>query len=120
MNPFLSLLCRLSIVAAFAVAVAATGIGHRLPNGFDDQAQAFVLAGGDLADFCGDLDGDGLPDRTDCPACHIAAIAGLPAPDVMLHDANFAFVAKVVAPRESRALRLVLDPALGMRAPPLA
>jgi hypothetical protein len=37
-----------------------------------------------------------------------------------LRDADLAFVAQVVAPRESRAVRSVLDPARGLRAPPLA
>jgi hypothetical protein len=77
-------------------------------------------AGGDIADLCGDLDGDGLPDHGDCPACQIAGSADLPPTTLTLRDADLAFVAQVVAPRESRAVRSVLDPARGLRAPPLA
>jgi len=37
-----------------------------------------------------------------------------------LRDADLVFVARVVAPRESRAVREVLDPARGTRGPPFA
>ena len=77
------------------------------------------VAGG-LAPGVGDLDGDGLPDHADCPACHIAGSADLPPTDHTLRDADLAFVAQVTAPRESCAVRAVLDPARGLRAPPLA
>jgi hypothetical protein len=115
-----SLFARFAVVAAFAIALVATGFGHRIPSQSDAAEQAYVLAGGDLADICGDIDEDGLPDHADCPACHIVASADLPASNLTLRDADLAFVAKVVAPRESRAVRGVLDPARGMRAPPLA
>ena len=111
---------RLILVATVTVALLATGFAHRVPLANDTALRAFVLAGGDLADICADTDGDGHPDRGDCPACHIVTAADLPAADLTIHDANLAYVAKVVAPRESRAVRSVLDPALGMRAPPLA
>lgn len=44
----------------------------------------------------------------------------LPDAPQSLADVNYVFVATVIAPRESRAIRTVLDPARGMRAPPLA
>jgi protein-disulfide isomerase len=56
----------------------------------------------------------------DCPACHIVASADLPDAGLTFHDADLAFVAKIVAPRENRAVRAVLDLARGLRAPPLA
>lgn len=115
-----SFLARVAVVAAFAIALVATGFGHRIPSQAVAAEQAYVLAGGDLADICGDIDGDGLPDHANCPACHIVATADLPASNLTLRDADLAFVAKVVAPRESRAVRGVLDPVRGMRAPPLA
>jgi hypothetical protein len=111
---------RLVLVAALTVALVATGFAHRLPGTNDASLTAYVLAGGDTADLCGDLDGDGLPDHADCPACHIAGSADLPPTGQTLRDADLAFVATVVAPRESRAVRPVLDPARGLRAPPLA
>lgn len=111
---------RLVLMLALIVALVATGFGHRIPSSNDSMIEAFVLSGGSLADLCADTDGNGLPDHGDCPACHIVASADLPEADLTLRDADLAFVAKVVAPRESRALRMVLDPARGMRAPPLA
>jgi hypothetical protein len=98
----------------------ATGFAHRLPSTDDAALAAYALAGGDIADLCGDLDGDGLPDHGDCPACQIAGGADLPPASPTLRNADLAFVAQVVAPRESRAVRAVLDPARGLRAPPLA
>lgn len=111
---------RLALMFALTVALVAAGSGHRVPSANDAMIEAFVLSGGSLADLCADTDGNGLPDHGDCPACHIVASADLPEADLTLRDADLAFVAKVVAPRESRALRLVLDPARGLRAPPLA
>jgi hypothetical protein len=110
---------RLVLMFSLTVALVATGYGHRMPSANDSMMDAFLLSGGSLADLCVDTDGNGLPDHGDCPACHIVASAGLPDADLTIHDADLAFVAKVVAPRESRALRTVLDPARGMRAPPL-
>lgn len=111
---------QLAILVALTVALVATGFAHRVPTVADAMLESYVLSGGDLADLCVDADGDGIPDHSDCPACHIVAVADLPAADLAVHDADLAFSAKVVAPRESRALRAVLDPARGMRAPPLA
>jgi hypothetical protein len=111
---------RLFLVAALAVALVATGFAHRVASPDDASLQAFLLAGGDLGDLCADADGDGVPDHGDCPACHIVAAVDLPSTTLGLRDADLVFVAAVVAPRESRAVRVVLDPARGMRAPPLA
>lgn len=109
-----------AILAVLTLALVATGFAHRMPTVQDALLQSYVLAGGDLADLCADTDGDGLADHDDCPACHIAATADLPDAGLTFHDADIAFVAKVVAPRENRAVRVVLDPARGLRAPPLA
>lgn len=115
LNPF-----RLLLVAFLTLALVATGFSHRVLSSEDVALQSYVLSGGDLAELCADGTGDGLADHGDCPACHIVAVADLPDMDLTLRAADFAFVAKVVAPRESRALRTVLDPARGLRAPPLA
>jgi hypothetical protein len=120
MRNAVTLFHRLVLIFALTVALVATGYGHRIPSANDSMIEAFLLSGGSLADLCADTDGDGQPDHGDCPACHIVASPDLPDADLTLHDADLAFVAKVVAPRESRAVRGVLDPALGMRAPPLA
>ena len=109
-----------AILAVLTFALVATGFAHRIPTVQDAFLQSYVLAGGSLADLCADIDGDGLADHGDCPACHIVASADLPDAGLTFHDADLAFVAKVISPRESRAVRVVLDPARGMRAPPLA
>ncbi|QYZ69554.1 hypothetical protein [Neotabrizicola shimadae] len=110
---------RLVLMFILTAALIATGFGHRMPSANDSMIDAFLLSGGSLADLCGDTDGNGLPDHGDCPACHIVASAELPDANLTLNDVDLAFVAKVIAPGESRALRTVLDPARGMRAPPL-
>jgi hypothetical protein len=111
---------RLLVLAALTVALVATGFAHRLPSADDAALQAFLLTGGDLADLCSDADGDGRADHDDCPACQIAGGADLPPATLRLRDADLVFVATIVAPRESRAVRRILDPSRGLRAPPLA
>lgn len=112
---------RLVLLLVLATALVALGFAHRMPVIKDAELAAYVQLGGDLADLCGaDMDGDGRADQGDCPACHIVAAAMMPANSLSLHDADLILIATVVAPRESRAVRTVLDPARGMRAPPLA
>lgn len=83
--------------------------------------QAFVSAGGNLADLCLGGSADDLPDHRTCKACCNVVGAGLlPVVPAIQADLVFVHVAAVVAPRESRAVRDVLDPARGTRAPPLA
>ncbi len=118
-NPMQSL-HRLMLLAAITFALVATGFSHRIPSPDDLALQVFAMSGGDLSDICADTDGDGNPDHGDCPACHIAGSADLPTAVSGVHDANLAFETAIVAPRESRAVRAVLNPAHGMRAPPLA
>ena len=119
MHTMLRFFNQTALFAVLALALIATGFQHRMPTADDTAMYSFMLAGGELADICADADGDGLPDQPDCPACHIVGLAHVPAMDVGIHDANLVFVASVIAPRESRAVRAVLDPANGLRAPPL-
>ena len=109
----------LALVALLTLALGATGFGHRMPAGDDLALETYALMGGTLADLCADLNGDGLPDE-DCPICHLTANVDLTAADPAVRPADLAFVARIIAPRESRAVRSVLDPARGLRAPPLA
>jgi len=55
-----------------------------------------------------------------CPACQISATPGLPTPAPTLIDLELAFVLQVIAPRESRALARILDPARSPQGPPAA
>lgn len=109
-----------AMLAALTLALVATGFAHRMPMASDAAVQAYVVAGGDLADLCGDAEGGDVGLHPDCPACHIAGAMLLPGVAPSLRAADLAFVAEVVAPRESRALRHVDDPARSPRAPPLA
>ncbi len=110
---------RLAFLAVLTFALVATGFAHRLPSTDDVAVDAFVLAGGDLADLCADGKSDGHQNHRDCPACQMSGTADLPPVTSSVHDADLVFVAEVVAPRASRAVREVADPALGLRAPPL-
>lgn len=120
MRVILVLFQRLLVLAVIATGLSATGFAHRIPSADDSGQMSFLLAGGALSDLCVEGEDHGPPDHGDCPACHIVSAVDLPPAMFGLHDANLAFVAEVVAPRESRAVRSVLDPARGMRAPPLA
>lgn len=108
------------LLFVLTVALVATGFGHRVPAP-QDEALAFALANGaTLADFCADdLDGDGQRDPH-CLACQIAGTADLPPVTPTLIDVELAFQAKVIAPRENRAVRHPLDPANTPQGPPVA
>lgn len=120
MQSWILYLHRAIVLFALTFALVATGFAHRVTTSDDLAMQAYVLAGGDLGDLCLDANGDGLPDHRDCPACHIVASGDLPSATGALRDADLVFVAKVVAPRESRAVRAVLNSAHRLRAPPVA
>jgi hypothetical protein len=110
---------RALLLCALTFALIATGFGHRMPAP-QDEALAFALANGaTLADFCGDSDGDGHPDQQ-CLACQMTATPGLPGAAPALIDMELARHAEVIAPRKSRALARVLDPANTPQGPPVA
>lgn len=108
-----------SLLLGFVIALALTGFIHHVPTTDEAARAAFALASGDLDDVCGDPDAPGQTGHPDCPACHIVGTATVPPVSISLRDADLILVARVIAPRESRAARTVLDPARGMRAPPL-
>lgn len=109
-----------ALLLVLALALVTLGFAHRMPAPADAALAAYIQLGGDVSDLCGtDLDGDGQADRADCPACHIAANALPPNAALTRRDAELILVATVIAPRQNRAVRPVLDPARGLRAPPL-
>ncbi|MCU0827763.1 MAG: hypothetical protein MUE52_10240 [Tabrizicola sp.] len=110
---------RVLLLCALTVALAAIGFGHRLPTS-QDEAMALALANGaTLADFCGDVDGDGHPDPH-CLACQITATSAVPVATPAQIDLELAYHAQVIAPREIRALSRVLDPSNTPQGPPAA
>ena len=114
----ISRLKALAVVVLFAGALLATGFAHRVPF----AGQAAMLAGVQAADLCADRAGKArdLHAHQDCPACHLVGGAVPPGGAPSLRDGNLTFVAAMVAPAESRALRAVRDPVRSLRAPPLA
>lgn len=62
---------RVGLVALLTVALVTTAFAHRFPSASDLVIEAYVLAGGDISDICGDLGPDGKATHQDCPACHI-------------------------------------------------
>jgi hypothetical protein len=117
LRTFLSGLALLFMLVASALA---SGAGHRMLSADSLALEAFVQAGGTLADICDDTGGDHGTGLTGCLACHIAGFADVPSPDPVFRTAGLIVTAAVTAPQESRALRPVFDFAHAMRAPPLA
>jgi hypothetical protein len=111
---------RAVLIAVLAFALVATGFGHRLPNASDGALALALESGISLADLCGGDAGDDRAQGPKCQACQIVAAADVPPDTGSLIDLELAFVAKVIAPRESRALARVLDPANRPQGPPIA
>lgn len=112
------LMFRIALMLALTFALVGIGFAHRVPHEADAGKVAFLLAGGTLDDVCHDGGDDGKA-TGDCPACHLQAAMMVPDATPSVRAADLVFVAKVVAPRESRAARMVRDPARGLRAPPV-
>ena len=115
---------RVALLITLAVALVATGFAHGMPSPRDAaqaEALAFVLANGaSTADLCGDgLPGDAAMGQS-CLACQITGAAHLASPQATLIKVELAFVARIIAPRESRAQSRVLDPAHSPQGPPVA
>ncbi len=113
---------RAALVAALALALVATGFGHRLlvpQSATQEVALAFAFANGvPPADFCGSTGGDSRSDPL-CLACQISGGADLPPVAETQVDLCPAMTAQVVAPRESRAPARVRDPGHAPQGPPL-
>lgn len=110
----------LALLSVLVAALMFPGAAHRVPTADGIALDAFVLAGGDLAGLCDEAGGSGSGGQSDCPACHVAGTAEVPAPGLVPRKAELLVKAAVTAPRESRAQRPVRDPGHAMRAPPLA
>jgi hypothetical protein len=109
---------RTLILAVLAVALVATGFAHRAPSQTENAVAAILLAGGSLADLCGDRGPDSAPGHADCLACQITAAADLPPATGAVLDLAHVMLAKVAAPRADCAIPRRLDPAHGPQGPP--
>lgn len=116
----LSRIRALWVLVVLLVVLAAAGLGfaHRAPSAQDARLEAVALAGFVAADLCGDL--PAAAHGTDCPVCHLVGAIPVPGADAAEIRAELRLLAVLSAPRESRAIRPVRDPALGLRAPPFA
>jgi hypothetical protein len=107
------------VTTILALALIAVGFGHRMPSAEDARVEAFVLAGGDLSDICGDI-GDGSVAHRPCPACQIVSAIALPENAGPVRPAELRLLAEVAAEEDPAAITFRRDPARGLRAPPLA
>lgn len=120
MAKVLFLLHRVALLVTLTVALAATGMAHRLPTA-QDQALAFALANGaSLADFCGDVPGGDAHPAPDCVACQITAGADLPPGGGGFDLLPRVLIAGLTAPRPSPVLVPTVDPAHRPQGPPAA
>ena len=110
----------LALLSMLVAALMVSGAAHRMPTADSVALDAFVLAGGDLADLCGEPGGKGMGGQSDCPACHGVGTAEIAAPGLVPRKAELIVEAAMTAPQESRTRRPVRDPGHAMRAPPLA
>lgn len=120
MRRFRTFLTGLALLCMLLASVMASGASHRGPSADSLALDAFVLAGGTLADICDDSGRGHSDGLTGCLACHIVGTADVPAPSPVPRAAGLIVTAAVTAPQESRAVRQAFDFAHAMRAPPLA
>lgn len=107
------------LLLAITLALGTSGFARRF-SATDDPALAFAMENGvSIADLCGDGAAGEAKAGLPCVACHIAGTANLPPRLDLLIDLELAFAATVIAPRESRALASVLDPANTSQGPPV-
>jgi len=109
------LLC-LILVIVTGLALAATGLGHRLPTASE---QALQMAGLSVAEICGkSQDGTPIGDHP-CPAC-LAGLAMLPAAIPPLAPTQLALDFRLHLPRGIAANPQEQLPGHPSRGPPLA
>lgn len=121
-------LARLFLIVAVALGLGGAGLAHdpaRLAaeTGLqDDRAAiaAFLDAGGELSDICGDGPGHGQAAGVLCQACLLAATAHLPPAPADALPADHAAPAETVLPAGAPDTGPRLVAHLGARAPPLS
>ncbi|MFQ1701240.1 hypothetical protein ACJ5NV_11660 [Loktanella agnita] len=110
---------RAFITALLTLALMLVGTGHKpLDPLAEQQATAYVLAGGSLADICGGATGDtDMLHTGPCQACIISATCALPAPATVTAQENLSFAIRWVAlPARLGTIRTIH--AAPARAPP--
>lgn len=117
-RPFARNILRACLMVWVVLALSMSAFAHQ-PSAKVDTAQtlAYVLAGGDMADLCGDMPDAAGADR--CLACVIGAAAPLPAPATTARAAALARGVDWPA-LPSAAIIAAAQTAHGARAPPAA
>jgi hypothetical protein len=112
---------RVLLFVTLAVALAATGLAHRMPSA-EDGALAFALANGaNASDFCGGLVDTGKrATAPHCPACQLSAGADLPRPVALPVNLALALQADLAIPDQTAGGPRPLDPAHAAQGPPIA
>jgi hypothetical protein len=109
------------LVAVIAVALVATGFGHRMTTAADEAALAYAVQNGiNLSDLCAGDPGDAAHPGMDCQACQITGSANLPPLTGVRIDVELAFHSAVVAPLEVKGAAHILDRAHRPQGPPVA
>lgn len=103
------------VLALSALAFAAAGSAHHVPQPEDLAAEFILLLGGD--DFCGTQ--PQMMRGEDCPLCHLPGAMPEPAPVAGGQPADYCPVADRFSARENLRPARVRDPGHGMRAPPV-
>jgi hypothetical protein len=102
------------------VALGSVGLAHRVSGSAAVARDAFVLAGGDLTEFCGGANDDGQAARTDCPACHLVKAFDLPRLTFPYQEADLRWQAVAIVTQADPVVWHAPDPAHRLRAPPVA
>lgn len=106
------------IVVLLALALVLAGGSHRLQAQTDDPAlQAYLDAGGTLAELCSQSDPGAYP-VSGCPLCVLAHFAVLPQVHLAFRRAPTAFRRASPAPRHEGLRPRIITARHGIRAPP--
>jgi hypothetical protein len=113
-----SVMARLVLVLGLTLAMVTAAFAHKVPTLQDLQIDAWVLAGGDAGDLCGDV-GSPAHDR-DCLFCTLGATSLASGPTSYLRDAELRILATVVWPDIATAEATDRVTATSPRGPPTA
>lgn len=108
------------VLLLLVIALVAVGFAHRAPSQTENAVTSLLLAGGSLADLCGDGDPGGAPHHGECLACQITAGADLPPASGTPVALFLAKLANVPVPRLHLVVPASTDPAHRPQGPPVA
>lgn len=109
-----------AVVASLLIAIASVAMGstHGAVSASDAGMEAFITAGGDASDICGDL-GHGQKAPAECVFCLGSGTGYLPDPAPAVQRLARSVAATFTASAENLTVRAVMDPARSLRGPPV-